>query len=146
MILIAHRGNTDGPNPDKENNPLYIIDSLKNGYHCEIDVWLKDGQIYLGHDCPQYQIGFDFLTKDKLWCHAKNIDALQMLIKGKIHCFWHQTDDVTLTSNGWLWTYPGKDLTRDSIAVMPEWVENYDISAAYGVCSDFVSKYKKGNS
>ena len=25
-----------------------------------------------------------------------------------LNYFWHQTDDFTLTSHGYIWTYPGK--------------------------------------
>ena len=54
MILIAHRGNTNGVNPEKENTVAYIKDAIKQGYHCEIDVCKFDGkQFYLGHDEPQ---------------------------------------------------------------------------------------------
>jgi len=30
MKLIAHRGNTDGPNPSEENNPEYIEEAIEN--------------------------------------------------------------------------------------------------------------------
>lgn len=52
-------------------------------------------------------------------------------------------DDVTITSKGYFWTYPGKQLTNNSIAVMPEIKDFNNIEIAYGVCSDFVEKYKK---
>ena len=59
--------------------------------------------------------------------------------------FWHQEDDFTLTSSHHIWTYPGKDLTNNSIAVMPENSEEYweyvkklDI---FGVCTDYVEKF-----
>ena len=61
-----------------------------------------------------------FLKKDGLWCHAKNIEALNLMLREGIHCFWHQEDDVTLTSKGYKWTYPGKQLTENSICVKPE--------------------------
>ena len=38
MILIAHRGNIDGPNPEMENNPQYIDKAIDSGYNVEIDV------------------------------------------------------------------------------------------------------------
>ena len=38
MKLIAHRGNTHGPDDDKENNPDYIDKCLSGGYDAEIDV------------------------------------------------------------------------------------------------------------
>ena len=50
------------------------------------------------------------LLIQKIWFHAKNIEAFYELLKLNIVCFWHQNDDVTLTSNGYIWTYPGKQL------------------------------------
>ena len=38
-----------------------------------------------------------------------------MLSYSDIHCFRHQEDDVTLTSRGYMWTYPGKPLTEKQI-------------------------------
>ena len=37
MKLIAHRGNTHGPEEDKENSPDYIDKCLSEGYDAEID-------------------------------------------------------------------------------------------------------------
>ena len=38
MILISHRGNINGPNPEMENNPEYIQKALDLGYDVEVDV------------------------------------------------------------------------------------------------------------
>ena len=61
-----------------------------------------------------------------------------MIDNGKIHCFWHQEDDVTLTSEGYLWTYTGKQLTSNSIAVLPTTELNVDVA---GVCTDEVARW-----
>jgi hypothetical protein len=50
MILISHRGNINGKQPDKENHPLYIFEAIKQGFQVEIDVWFIDGKFKLGHD------------------------------------------------------------------------------------------------
>jgi hypothetical protein len=148
MILISHRGNICGPNPKRENSPSYVLEAIGAGYNVEVDVWLINDEFYLGHDKPIHGIDLDFLVKNfnSLWCHAKDIDALSTMIHQGIHCFWHQTDDVTLTSKGYLWTYPGKQLTRNSIAVLPEYAPpgRQDIirSGCYGVCSDLVEHYR----
>jgi hypothetical protein len=39
MILIAHRGNLDGPNPSMENHPDYIDAAINAGFHVEVDLW-----------------------------------------------------------------------------------------------------------
>ena len=32
-IYIAHRGNTDGPNPNRENDPTYIDEAINAGFN-----------------------------------------------------------------------------------------------------------------
>ena len=123
MKLISHRGNINGCNPKLENTPDYIRDAIHLGYDVEVDVWYSNNTFWLGHDNPEYQIGLYFLLEnaDKLWCHAKNIEAIVEMKKEKtINCFWHQKDDITLTSKGHIWAYPGKQPIKDSITVMPE--------------------------
>ena len=135
MILIAHRGNTSGPSPNRENSPKHIDEALSMGYNAEIDVWFKDNSYWLGHDAPQYPIREDYLENDKLWCHAKNLPGLEKMLENrKIHCFWHQEDDVQLTSKGFIWTYPNKPYGRMSICVLPDRPEQ--IQGAAGVCLD----------
>ena len=142
MILISHRGNLNGKDIENENNPLYIDRALGKGYDVEIDVWYENGKWYLGHDKPQYEIELDYLRNKKLWCHAKNIEALNLMLDDDIHCFWHQEDDVTLTSCGFIWTYPGKKLFKNSICVLPE-ITKYKKISCKGICSDYIIKYKK---
>ena len=137
MILISHRGNLNGVNVEKENSVDYIKAALSQGFDVEIDVWDIFGSYFLGHDEPQYLVKKDFLKNEHLWCHAKNIRGLYSMLEDSIHCFWHQEDDVSLTSDGYLWTYPGKELTKNSIAVLPE--EKPDVEIA-GICSDFVER------
>ena len=36
MILISHRGNISGPNPERENHPEYIFEALQAGYDVDI--------------------------------------------------------------------------------------------------------------
>ena len=141
MIVISHRGNIEGPNPLLENHPNQILKCLDKDFEVEIDVWFLDGW-FLGHDEPQHKVDIAFLQKSKLWCHAKNIEALYNLRKNNINCFWHQKDDVTLTSTGFIWTYPGKKLTKNSICVMPELLDQ-DIKECHGVCTDYPLKYKE---
>lgn len=150
MKLISHRGNVNGRSPDRENHPLYIKAALALGYDVEVDVWYIDGSWLLGHDKPEHEVPVSWLRIKKnkrLWCHAKNIEAAHgMLKEGGIHFFYHQTDDITLTSKNYLWTFPGKrPLTSASIAVMPEnadWTEE-ELKGCGGICSDFIDRYKR---
>ncbi len=142
MIFISHRGNLNGPNKTEENQPSYISAAIDKGFHVEADVFFENNNFFLGHDKPLYQIKPSFLENEKIWCHAKNIEALVMLKKYKTHYFWHQNDDVTITSKGYFWTYPGKDLTSNSICVLPEW-NNINKFNCAGICSDHIMDYQK---
>ena len=141
MIFISHRGNINGINKKFENNPKYIQSAINKGFNVEIDVWYKDA-FYLGHDSPQFIVTKRFLENKKLWCHAKNLEALEKLQKINTKYFWHQEDDYTLTSNGFIWTYPGKKLSNKSICVLPELKKNKLPKFISGICSDFIEKYK----
>ncbi len=146
MIYIAHRGLFNGPDKTQENNPSQIELALHNGFDVEVDVWKVDSTIWLGHDEPQYQIEEDFLYTKGLWIHAKNLEALHWLNDTNLNYFWHETDKFTLTSQNWIWTYPGNELTNKSIMVMPESVDpslnNTKQVNCYGICSDYVSFIK----
>lgn len=144
MKFISHRGNIDGIKKSEENNPNKIDFCLRTGYDVEVDVWYINDKFYLGHDEPQYEIKIDYLINEKLWCHAKNKDSLEILLKNNIHCFWHQNDGYTLTSKGIIWVYPNIELPTNSVAVMPE-IANYSLyhlSKCYGICSDNIKYYK----
>ena len=142
MIKIAHRGNISGPSK-YENDPSYIMEALKEGYDVEIDIWMVENKIFLGHDSPKHLVEFDFIKNDKFWCHCKNIEALHLFSSNGIRCFFHDTDDATLTSDGYIWTYPGEHLTENSICVMPE-KSNWKIPKNIaGVCSDYVLKIEE---
>ena len=150
MKLIAHRGNIDGPDPSKENNPEYIEQAIAAGYNVEIDIRLSvaDDKLYLGHDEPMYPVTWYWLgsIREHLWIHCKNIEALHQFSFGTsgFNYFWHQEDDFTLTSRNYIWTYPGKTYTNRSVIVMPEWHKNLDEVVdlraydCYGICSDYV--------
>jgi hypothetical protein len=143
MILISHRGNIEGPNKDKENSTDYIEEALKLGFDVEIDVWCDKDNWYLGHDSPKYKIKLSYLKNKRLWCHAKNIEALERMTSySDIHSFWHQEDDVTLTSRNFLWTYPGKPLTSNSICVKPE-SGGETPKNVLGICSDYINRWRK---
>ena len=122
-----------------ENSPSYIMAAVDSGFDVEVDVWKVDDLIYLGHDQPQYLIDLSFLNNERFWCHCKNIDALHYLLEEGIRCFFHSTDDVTLTSDGYIWTYPGKKITKKSICVLPEKSYHNTIDLAAGICSDYVN-------
>jgi hypothetical protein len=148
MKYISHRGNINGRIDDAENHPHYVYDTIVMGYDVEIDVWYVDGKLWLGHDEPQYEVELDWLVKQSpfLWIHCKNTEALSYFSQYNIgndtfNFFWHEEDTATLTSKGYIWAYPGKQPIEGSIAVMPE-IHNDDTIGCWGICSDYVKKYK----
>jgi len=144
MKLISHRGNINGQILELENTMGYIDIAIANGYDVEIDVWYKDDILYLGHDHPQDSIDLEWLLarSSNLWCHAKNGEALYYMSQhNDIHYFWHQDDKFTLTSEGFIWTYPKKSLYYNSICVLPELGYEGEFNC-YGICSDYIERYK----
>ena len=149
MRFIAHRGNTDGKFESYENEPNYIDKAIEEGFDVEVDVWYLNGVFYLGHDEPQYGVTDDFFTKriNRLWVHCKNIEAVNYFKNHEnlqyTHYFWHQEDDITLTSFNFLWTHPTiSELGEDSICVMPEINDLKIPHNVHGICSDYIKKYR----
>ena len=140
MILIAHRGNTNGPKPDRENNPEYVLEALNKGYDVEIDLWWRDEEWCLGHDEPQYKASWNFINRDGLWIHCKDYATLQLLLPTELNFFYHTYEDYVLTGHNFIWAYPGNLGTENTICVMPE---KYDtpVEGFAGVCSDYVENY-----
>lgn len=141
MKLIAHRGNIHGPRPDKENNPEYLLNAVDKGYDCEVDVWVLDDDIWLGHDNPNYMVSKEFISNEAFWNHAKNLNALSFMLDNNIHCFWHEQDERTLTSKGYIWTYPKKQVTTNSIICLQQHDDTVP-DGCFGICSDWVSQYE----
>ena len=142
MIKIAHRGIIKGPNPGGENNPIDLIGAISMGFDVEADVWLNDDGLFLGHDKPEYPIDKEFIEaiKKEAWFHCKNLEALNYFTNTipDAKFFWHQNDDYTLTSNGYIWTYPGKPITNKSIVVLLEPTDLTLFEEAYGVCTQYL--------
>jgi hypothetical protein len=145
MKYIAHRGLTDGPNSSLENCPEQLLKSLAEGFDCEVDLRIINDELFLGHDSPDWPIDEQFITQPGLWIHCKNLEALEFCQNNiKLNYFWHQEDDYTLTSKGYVWAYPGKKLSKFSIMVMPEWEDSTLINTiganCFAICSDYINK------
>lgn len=145
MIKIAHRGNTNGPNEELENSPQHLYSALDKGFDIEVDVWIVDGQMYFGHDKPQHgPVKFSTLVDiaEHAWFHCKNFDALNFFASNnyQFKFFWHQDDDFTITSNGYIWSLPSKSYGPNSIVVdSPLEGGPYPDDLA-GICSDWVDE------
>jgi len=143
MKYISHRGNLKGPEPELENEPGYIQDALDAGFDVEVDVWYVDEKFMLGHDAPIYDVTKNFLLDSRLWCHAKTPEALTAMLTAGIHCFWHENDERTLTSQGFIWTYPHKKLVDRSVVVILDKELNHEyVSRAVAVCGDYVQSWR----
>jgi hypothetical protein len=135
MIVISHRANIDGANPQRENSPSCVEEVLAMGIDVEIDVWFKDGSYYLGHDSPDYKIETAWLKTNGLWCHAKNQKALeQMRYDGVTNYFWHQEDRFTITSAGQIWCYPNNISHQGILVHLGPPKSSFEV---YGVCTDY---------
>ena len=146
MRFISHRGNVCGPDEDKENHPDYLRKALDEGWEVEVDVWLENGELVLGHDEPLYGIEVGFLQDSRVWCHCKNLGALVRLEREQdIHYFSHHADPYTLTSAQYIWVYPGNPVPRArGILVMPETCPlEQKLRECAGVCSDYIVEYKE---
>lgn len=148
MIIISHRGNTNGRDISSENKPEKILDVINDKLSVEIDLRWYNNKFYLGHDEPQYEIDTDFIMNNTLalWIHCKEREAFHQVLKLKnIHCFWHNTDDYTMTNLGYVWAYPGKEpVGQECIAVMPEtcWTAEETITKSFvGICTDNCFQY-----
>ena len=107
MKIIAHRGLENGPNVEIENDPVQIQKLIyAYEFEVEIDLWLENNILLLGHENKRkYRIENNFLFKNsnKLWIHAKNIEAANFLFKTDLNWFWHENDTLTLTSKNIIW-------------------------------------------
>lgn len=151
MKYIAHRGNTNGRIPERENEPFYLKKALDWGFDIEVDVHFagtlfKTNYFMFGHDYPRWNIPswwYD-LDQTKIWYHAKDNLAFQNLMEAGLHCFMHDKDPIALTNFGMLWHHPNYlcNITKKSIIVLPQYRQN--VIGAYGICDDWVECWRRG--
>ena len=139
---IAHRGNISGKQPTFENKDEYLKHAYYEcGHDIELDICMHRGILYYGHDDCQEPADTNFIQSPGVFCHAKDFDALTELLNMRTNCFWHQQDSVTLTSQNYIWCFPGNyimnkkaiwiDLEGMNIP-LPDQVPN----SIYGYCGD----------
>lgn len=144
MLIISHRGNLDGPDPARENTTEYIAEAASAGFEVEVDVWLLGGKFRLGHDGPGEEVSGDWLLENDgvLWCHAKNVPALEAMASRGLRCFFHEGDEATITSRGVIWMHCGSThVVGGSICVLPELRAGVP-SGCLGVCTDYPLRYR----
>lgn len=142
MIIISHRGNLNGPNVELENDPSQTLKALSLGFDVEVDVRCCSGRLFLGHDRSQYEVDEWFLKNPKLWCHAKDLEALKCLLAIDAHCFYHTDEDFVLTSRKKIWTSSAP--RSGCFLVLPHlntWkhgdLRGANLGGIGGICTDF---------
>ena len=144
MLLISHRGNTNGVDPSQENDPNYIDKALER-YHVEIDVRLCRGQLLLGHDVGQYLVDKQWLVEraDKLLVHCKDYASLSELTDTSLRTFYHSKEPyVAIRNTPLVWCH--NLACADPNSIVPLLTEAdislYPYLKVAGVCSDYISQ------
>ena len=80
MKLISHRGNTKGKIKTLENTPEYIDQTLKMGYDVEIDLWVIDNMLFLGHNKPINEIKIEWIL-EPIFCSLDGTPNLKSTVQ-----------------------------------------------------------------
>lgn len=142
MILLSHRGNLVRRRMELENHPNYVAEAIRKGFPCEIDMWMVRDRLYLGHDKPRHAVSksWIFARKRRIYIHAKNAEALQFAMEFGFTCFWHETDDFAIVSNGTIMCHSNAlhktPDTEQFIVVLPDMDKYFFDRHDTGICSD----------
>lgn len=149
--FICHRGNLSQKVLEDENKPDILDQRINEGYHIELDVWVKDDKYFLGHDRPETKIEWSWLMKhlSQKYIHCKDGATLEHMIlrSGQEgfnpNLFYHTVEDYAITTRGSIIVLPGKKLLTGSINMMPELASEQrpleERRKALAVCSDSLS-------
>ena len=73
--------------------------------------------------------------------HPENIEAMEAFNVSSFNYFWHEEDDFTLTSKGFIWSYPKKynNLYEGKKQVILDFSKTPQINEdCYGICLDYI--------
>ncbi len=154
-MIFAHRNNTS--EDYAENSKDGILRCIELGYGAEIDIWVKNKKLYLGHD--EYnltEIEEDFLSQydESLLIHCKNKKAVKFFMDSDKWFQWfvHDQDCFSFTNQGLLICYGIKPpklnryrsltskSTVDCIVMLPERF-SIEVPKGYSVCTDYPERY-----
>lgn len=157
MKIFSHRGNIDGPNPDRENSPEYIDEAIALGFFVEVDIRFIDDKFWLGHDEAKHVVSMKWLEtrRTKILLHCKNLDVCQILPRMGFSYFVHSQDKMALISHGEIWLH---DLSYKPDS--PSWVNLYgdciiplitkeqlslidQFESASGICTDYPNELRQ---
>lgn len=150
MRFISHRGNLDGACKDLENLPSQIDKAISRGFDVEIDLWLHNNSLYLGHDRPEHKTSDQFLIdrSSSLWVHAKSVNTVSFLLQSELNWFWHESDKFALTSRGIPWSFP-EVFFESCVVNQPAdsskfWTERlHEKINFYAVCHDDIERVRR---
>lgn len=160
MLFISHRGNLNGPIPERENSPQYIDEALAAGFHVEVDVFVdSSGKIWLGNKSAvlQWSVPYGWLQDraEHLLLHLKNTEATNLFSSTYTswHFFCNEKDPYSLTSKGYIlyWSRNVKKDTVNKYCLLPFieketlWKYSRLIPSAGGVISDYIKPLKELN-
>jgi|TARA_B110000438_G_C15655316_1_gene581394 glycerophosphoryl diester phosphodiesterase len=141
--FIAHRGNTEGKQPDNENTIEYLLHAYELCGGIECDIRTHDGKLYYGHDEPLELVDTNLINQYQWYCHAKDLETLSTLMQMGAHVFWHQQDTITITSKGYIWCYPHIHHPDPMRAIWTDFEDEFtsmDQVGGYGLCGDKLIK------
>jgi hypothetical protein len=108
MLIISHRGNTNGPGSQCERDR--VEDALLEGYDVEIDVRSIGRRLFVGHDEPLYELPKEWmrsLVSTRLWFHAKDESARATLTFDGHRVFVHDDEpSAIVTPDNVSWIHP----------------------------------------
>lgn len=153
MILISHRGNLSGRNPERENTKEYIEEALAAGYYVEFDLWFFQGEFYMGHSdqslSPKIDKAWILKYREKLLIHCKSLEAAKECQDiGDVNFFFHDKDEYVVSYFGWIIAHSNNSERpfkyKNTICMLPEihGFSKESVKNCAGVCSDIVSFYK----
>lgn len=145
MLLISHRGNISGRNPERENTAKYIEEALNLGYWVEVDLWQDAcSELFFGHDCYSGEkADKNLLLNPKILAHCKDRFSLDFCWQNNLNFFFHEKDFLTVSSKGWVIAHSETKPTKNTIHMLPE-IKGYSkesLKDCAGVCSDTISFY-----
>lgn len=99
-----------------------------NVNYVEVDVRVRDGKLWVGHDRPEYQFPYvEWYQCPNLIVHCKTLEAVkwiqQRTTQPSFDYFFHDNDEATFTRKGRLWVHPRVVYNIPQGILMP----NYDI-------------------
>ncbi len=149
MLLISHRGNISGRNPERENRIDYIDEAINKGFLVEVDLWVDHlGFAYLQHDMPNSKddsiCTLALLERvESLLIHAKNFDASNLCEELDLHWFSHWNEPFVKTSKEWKILHSNSKIEKNAIAMLPETrgLSKDSLKDCLGICSDIISFY-----